>query len=941
MASNISDTSADNLLDINADLISKYIKGTGIELTTRNEPMDIPKNVDITYVNAKWELLDYFPTDSVLTDVNVNGLKQAMEGKQYDFCIARHILDRDNDPVGSIRLMIKSLKNGGVLYLIFSAGGSDSRDDRSMSETDMFIESLCKDGANGPLKIVELMDNEAAGERIAVIEKNGYVDEILRILGSRSGTKDRPAGTVDVVIPVFNAYDDLLKCLLSAIVCQDGYRIILIDDMSSDPRISDLFSRLKKFESDGLLILKNPENLGFVKTVNIGMKQSSDDVLLLNSDTIVTSGWVKKIKHCAYSDDRIATVTPFTNSGTICSIPCFCKSNDIPAGFTVDTFATFVEAISVRKYPEIPTAVGFCMYIRRDSLNKVGYFNEEKFGKGYSEENDFCMRAVKLGFKNVLCDDTFVFHKGSASFLTDKAAFIEKNLKILNQMHPEYLRIVANFCNSNPLETLQENVKLRMQTWDTTGRKKRVLYILHHLGGGTEKYAIEMVRSFAHDNVSYVLQVFDKQMILTEYNNGSKLAYIFNISHPITTETIHDPEYAEIVEKILSTFTIELVHIHHLIGHTLDIFNVAKDMKIPVIYTPNDYYCICPAIFLVDKDQKYCENVLDVNKCSECLAIKCNLKKGFIIEWRKNFQAALDATDMIVASNPYVMDILRKCYRLRDDRTMIIEPGHTQELQELSKSRVDRDINKPFVIAFIGGLGKSHKGYDVFYRLAKSGKLADKTRWMIVGISETHDVQGYYPDCNIYVYGRFKDYREIASVLQGVDLVINPSLCETFSYTLSEAWSAGIPVLVSNMGAMKERVERTGGGWCVDVSDVKEVEKKIVDIISSPEDYRRKKEAARRIELKSVDATQAEYKELYARLISGASPVFGMEFVLSQNEIIEALNGERSKINNVVENGPSKIYNENLGLSGRLIKCYKENGLVYTVNRLSHYIRDR
>ncbi len=60
------------------------------------------------------------------------------------------------------------------------------------------------------------------------------------------------------------------------------------------------------------------------------------DIILLNSDTIVTPGWARKIRACAYSRHYIATVTPFTNNGTECSIPEFGQNNEVPTGFTID-----------------------------------------------------------------------------------------------------------------------------------------------------------------------------------------------------------------------------------------------------------------------------------------------------------------------------------------------------------------------------------------------------------------------------------------------------------------------------------------------------------------------------------------------------------------------------------------------------------------------------
>jgi GT2 family glycosyltransferase len=173
---------------------------------------------------------------------------------------------------------------------------------------------------------------------------------------------------VDVIIPVYNAYEDLIICLNSVFLYRAGYRVILINDKSTDPRIYTLFRELASWKYDWLLVIENEINLGFVKSVNKGMKLSGKDVILLNSDTIVTKGWAGKIHHCAYSGEEIATVTPFTNNGTICSIPEFCETNGVPDGFTVDSFAGLVESVSLNTCPEIPTAVGFCMFIKRSVI---------------------------------------------------------------------------------------------------------------------------------------------------------------------------------------------------------------------------------------------------------------------------------------------------------------------------------------------------------------------------------------------------------------------------------------------------------------------------------------------------------------------------------------------------------------------------------------------
>ena len=131
---------------------------------------------------------------------------------------------------------------------------------------------------------------------------------------------------IDIIIPVYNAYEDLVQCIDSILgtIAGYSYRVILINDFSTDDRIPPYLEKVA-FENDNIISLSNEINLGFVKTVNKGMSYSTNDIVLLNSDTIVTQGWLSKITSCAYSSELIATVTPFTNNGTICSVPILVK----------------------------------------------------------------------------------------------------------------------------------------------------------------------------------------------------------------------------------------------------------------------------------------------------------------------------------------------------------------------------------------------------------------------------------------------------------------------------------------------------------------------------------------------------------------------------------------------------------------------------------------
>ncbi|MHC4140712.1 MAG: glycosyltransferase, partial [Planctomycetota bacterium] len=249
---------------------------------------------------------------------------------------------------------------------------------------------------------------------------------------------------VDVIVPVYRGLAELKRCLASVLTQRQRvpYELVVIDDCSPEPEISAYLDELAA-KDRRVTPLRNETNLGFPATVNRGMSLHPDrDVVLLNSDTEVANDWLDRLGRCARSGDKVGTVTPFTNNGTICSFPNFCRDNVPPAGMTTGQIDAAIAAVNAGRVVEVPTAVGFCMYIRRDCLDQIGMFDARTFGSGYGEENEFCMRAHRLGWTHLHCGDTFVFHSGAASFGLVKDMRIHAALKKLDAIHPQYKALV-------------------------------------------------------------------------------------------------------------------------------------------------------------------------------------------------------------------------------------------------------------------------------------------------------------------------------------------------------------------------------------------------------------------------------------------------------------------------------------------------------------------
>lgn len=274
-----------------------------------------------------------------------------------------------------------------------------------------------------------------------------------------------------VIVPVHNALEALDACLASLDrTLPAGSPVLLADDASPDPRIAPMLAGWAGRSALAVRVLRRAANLGFPANCNAAFAETGEaDVVLLNSDTVATAGWLARIAECAASDARIATITPWSNNAEICSFPRFCEDN--PAPEQPDAIAEAAAGLD-RVYPELPTAVGFCMYVRRAALRQLGGFDAATFGRGYGEENDFCLRAAAMGWRNVLCPTAYVVHHGGASFAPLELAPNGENLARLLARWPDYNERVARFIMADPLRPLRERLAERLEMLARSGPQR-------------------------------------------------------------------------------------------------------------------------------------------------------------------------------------------------------------------------------------------------------------------------------------------------------------------------------------------------------------------------------------------------------------------------------------------------------------------------------------
>ena len=243
----------------------------------------------------------------------------------------------------------------------------------------------------------------------------------------------KPGGSVDIIVPVFNAWHVTRRCLGSVLLHTTWPNKLIVVDDASDEYTQQ---QLRGYAPPELMtVLRNEKNRGFAATVNRGIRAGTGEyVCLLNSDVMVTYRWLTKMVFALLADERNAIVCPATNNTAVVDVPMSPGASYLQMNQALQVFAQ-------RRYPEIlPT--GFCFLFRRSLLDEIGYFDEAY--KNFGEETQFWWDAIKAGHRAVMADDTYVFHERASSYSALGAdahmAFRKHASGRFNQLNPEWVK---------------------------------------------------------------------------------------------------------------------------------------------------------------------------------------------------------------------------------------------------------------------------------------------------------------------------------------------------------------------------------------------------------------------------------------------------------------------------------------------------------------------
>jgi|GEM_PF-3744127 Predicted glycosyltransferases len=595
---------------------------------------------------------------------------------------------------------------------------------------------------------------------------------------------------VDVVVPVYGGLEETQECIESALATLPHWaQLVVINDASPEPELTQWLR--ERAETARFKLLENEQNLGFVATVNRGMKLNPKrDVLLLNSDVEVANDWLERIREAAYSRSRVGSITPFSNNATICSFPNFCEDNELFMGMNVqqldDQFSTYGRENNL---VEVPTGVGFCMYIRRDCLNEVGYFDVETFGRGYGEENDWCQRAAKAGWPNFHQLNVFVYHKGGVSFAGEQNPRKTRALELLNELHPNYTKDVMDFIAHDPAKKARQQMLLRILAKKDVSK---VLLVSHKMGGGVTQHLHELVK-FYKDKAHFLL--------LTPEEEGRSVALSLNTNEAVYREKfIIDVAHGyDTLVNLLRFIGVGHIHFHHMIGVADKIGELKNSLSCTYDITIHDYYFVNANPTLTDKNGIFAGDVIAIRDklCSEHYPIPGGMSAE---QWRAKLLPWIENAERVIFPSADTQVRFMRDFPSCAQKSVIAWHPDYEVAAPYPEVKSTYQAGQKLKVLVLGAISRE-KGALMLDEVANDLKHED-IEFHLLGYA-------FRPLCDaVKGHGAYSS-RDLQQKLDEIkpDVIWYPAQWpETYSYTLSIALEYGIPVVVPNIGAFGERV---------------------------------------------------------------------------------------------------------------------------------------
>lgn len=560
-------------------------------------------------------------------------------------------------------------------------------------------------------------------------------------------------------------------------------------------------------------------------------------------------GWQEEIQACMSSNAAIAAVMPLCTNSRICK-----AQEDWLAGDGTFRFRNH----ALKAYPEITSADGCCLAVKSNCLRETGFLKEATFGSFADFQTGLCARLRQFGYQTRICDAVLAATPQQTP-AQDEGGSRESD-------------------NEQMLDCIAENLQL-MQLLNNG--KKNLLFLVHrdfrkdaadHIGG-TQMHVRDLTLALKEKYNVFVLARSRKDFLLTLYQGTQTLTfqiYCGGLTSPYPT--LHNELERKMYAAVLDTLHIDLVHVHNLFELSFDMLEESKKRDIPLAFTVHDYYSLCPTAMMLDATDSLCLDTQTDEGCEKCLQQHLGIENGaaYMKLWRENFAAALQLCDTIFSPSATAEKVILNAYPQLKEKMQVLPHGVTLPN---TKYRPEPD-GKVLHVAFVGNVSK-FKGSDMIYDLICKAD-PKKYQWSLLGGSA--EAKLFFLKQSNYYKSDWYPRKKLPELIEKrkIDVVCLPSICsETYCYTLTEAAACGVPCVVSDVGALGERVRKSGAGWLMPAQSSAEQYLELLEKLrQDPEEILQKAAKTGLLSNRSVEQMAEDYSISYEKMIQNNCPVY-------------------------------------------------------------------
>jgi glycosyltransferase involved in cell wall biosynthesis len=525
------------------------------------------------------------------------------------------------------------------------------------------------------------------------------------------------------------------------------------------------------------------------------------DVALIAPGAILPFAWDARLAKAAHAETDIAAAIP------LCDVsPLFAlvdekfRGSDAANPAHVDRSAY---SIGDRRYYDVPGLHPVCAYLRRAALDAALPLVTTDSTGPQAMLDALAAHWRATGSASVIVDYVYVGYAGRTLASTPRLDF-DQNA----------------FLRDSPLGGLRravnEAIERGLPPVSTPGLDARPvqLHIMHFWGGGLERW----VRDFGRADPKRINMILATYRIgetggqrIVLYSDPASRAPVrtWDIARPIRSTDASSLEYRRILAQILDEFDVEAIIVSSLIGHALDALTQPRK----TLVVCHDFYPVCQAIN--PRFGTPCVRCTpdDLRRCAQSNPLNEFFDDRSSEEWdllRERYVALLHerGIEMVVPS-PSVGTTLRLLAPRLADVPMHVIPHGTDPLGPRLPIAM-RTAEEPLRIVVLGRMSV-RKGADLLRAAAPAlAGLADIT---LVGGGP--DGVALAQECGFTCIERY-DQDALPGILRGIAPhagLLASIVPESFSYTLSELQQLGVPPLVTDLGAFKDRVAHGENGF--------------------------------------------------------------------------------------------------------------------------------